>query len=427
VGKTTLVAAASAYISRRQSSFMRDRIVWIKGPNDAKQYKKSVRRASSIRPLVIFDTRVAADGWGVAKQLQFLREFFAAGSPAKLLTIGYDEDFLNRLRDDAPAPPRLLRVCRLNHYDSVCLFSCLAASDKWSPQELASILAMEDTSHRTFEFQDDAVNDPTKMVRDALHSFRKKRVYHRIGDGLPKHIVHFAASMNDQELGDCIRWANRQSEADNESSTSIPATRAELEELIRCTLAKEARALREEQYSQARSFRETLEEWQSLRSILPTRDAIEQELRSLHPKLQDAIRQRQYNEAEEYRNRRNWLEKQLHREEDYLQVEERFQQARIRARDLSFQSGGSVCSRSSYRSHLSSASRTSVRSNVSASSRNSLRSRASASSRNSLRSRASAASKSSLRSQTSSFSRSSGTKGHAEGGGAFRSTPRMFV
>ncbi|KAG7359464.1 CHAT domain containing protein [Nitzschia inconspicua] len=431
VGKTTLVAAASAYISRRPSSFMRDRIIWIKGPNDAKRYKKSIRQANATRPLVIFDTRVEADGWGQPKQMQFLLDLFGNGTKMKLITIGYDESFVHRLKEKTPVSPRTLRVGRLSHNDSVCLFACLASSDKLSPQELASTLSMSDPNQLLYEFQDDnSALDPIKMVTDALHNFRKKKVYHRIGEGLPKRIVHFAASMDETELAECIRWANRQSGSDGESPPAIPSTRAELEDLIRCTLAKEARALREEDYSQARNFRETLEEWQSLRSILPTRDAMEQELKSLHPKLQDAIRQRHYNEAEVHRNRRNWLEKQLHREEEYLQVEERFQQARLRARDMSFQSGGSVCSRSSFRSHVSNASRTSCRSNlsrVSFASSTSCRSNLSSASRSSRRSHVSAVSRTSVRSQLSSFSRSGADSKRRVGGGTFRSTPRMFV
>jgi hypothetical protein len=164
-------------------------------------------------------TRVDLDAWGQSKQQQFVRDFFASASNVKLNTVGYGVCLVHRLGDESPVPPLTVRVGRLNHFDSVCLFSCLVSSDDFSPQDLASILSMSDSNHlrTTFEFQDasNRLDHPTKMVMDALYSFRKKKVYPRIGEGLSKRLVHFAASMNKTELADCIRRAKRPNEVVN--------------------------------------------------------------------------------------------------------------------------------------------------------------------------------------------------------------------
>ncbi|KAL3921410.1 MAG: hypothetical protein SGILL_002760 [Bacillariaceae sp.] len=385
-GKTTLVAAAVDYVSKRASSFMRDRIYWVKGPDGATQWQKADARNKAkptFRPLVIFDSRVESEGWAKSHKDQFLLEVLSSGSQTKLISIGYDETVINDHKKHAAFLPRSLQISRLNHHDSVCLFSSLMSSADYTPNQLADILSMRSFQVApAFTMDDGTGADSAKVVMDALADFRKNKVYQRIGAGLPKRIVHMASNMPREELSYCIRWASRSNEIFDTSSTSLPSTRAQLEELIQCTLAKESRALRQEDYVNAREFRETLEELQSLRSILLTRTTLEEELSTVRPKLQDATRQRRYDDAEMLRNRRNWLERQLRREDEYLQTEQRFQHARQRARSFrSTSSVGSTSSRASVRSISSRGSVHSRGSRASYSSRSSRGSRVSFGSR----------------------------------------------
>jgi hypothetical protein len=381
VGKTTLVAAAVGYVSRRHSFFLSDHIIWVKGPDDAREWRKSDSRkktALAARPLIIFDARIETDAWTSARKAKFLLEVLSSGSQVKMISIGFDESIINHHRANSTFPPRSLHIERLNHHDSVCLFASLMSSSDHAPDDLASILSMPDVhSKPAFAMDDEAGTHDIRIVEDALMNYRKNKVYQRIGAGLPKHIVHMASNMPQQELEYCIRWANKGNEFPDTSSIEFPATRVQLEELIQCTLAKEARSLRQEDYPQAREFRETLEELQSLRSVLLTRQTLEKVLEAVLPKLQEAIRTRLYEQAEVLRNRRNYLERQLKRENEYLRTEEKFQQARRRASSFrsSSSSCGSVSSRGSARSAFS---RTSLRST---SSRASLHSRTSQSSR----------------------------------------------
>ena len=60
-----------------------------------------------------------------------------------------------------------------------------------------------------------------------------------------------------------------------------------------------------------------------MRSVLLTRATFEKVLEAVRPKLQEAIRTRLYEQAEVLRNRRNYLERQLKREDEYQQTEEK--------------------------------------------------------------------------------------------------------
>jgi len=337
-GKTTVVATAIEYITQRSASFMHDRIIWIQGPVDVKDWKQCVLQTTPTvsQPLVIVDLRTRT-----SDHLHLAQEILTNFSRCKMITIDHDDSIFSRLEKYCSLPARAIHIDRLNHFNSVCLFSCLVFSARFAPQLLASILSFghPSSNYSTDRERSIIISDhhSKDTILDAILHYRQEKLYQQIGAGNPRRILQVAATTTDAELSDWITRLRRGTETtDNNHTLGVltkpPTTRAQLEEYIRSILAKEAKALREEDYAKARGLRDCLEELQHLRSLFSTPSELKRELSELQQRLQDAICERNYVHAEDLRIRRERLKRQLKREEENQGSEHRFQHVRRHAR-----------------------------------------------------------------------------------------------
>jgi hypothetical protein len=146
----------------------------------------------------------------------------------------------------------------------------------------------------------------TKALRDNAASGRRKKIYERIGAGIPSAIRKAAFDISDEELADMMRLANRK-------AIEIHS-RAQLEEEIEIKVSEEARELTKKNFLSARDIRETIDELEGFRQSFPSLEELHEREKSLSRELDEAVASKKYDEASKMQDRLKKLQGDLSKE-----------------------------------------------------------------------------------------------------------------
>lgn len=332
-GKATLVAAVAKYIQQRQKSFLFEDVIWL--PNDAvgendkvvtmfdkmltllteqkgfvkntAVYKecrgKIIQEVNGQRLLLVVDGRNFTSASSLRNLEQFLKDMLQSLS-IKVVVIG------NAGLKASRVPSRTVEIGPLDFETSAFLFSRLVHSGRFSAPELAKILS------------------PKVNKVSAYPLKRNTLIFEKIGRGFPADIEQAAVDMNEKDLLELVRIAQR--------PCPQVSTRAGLEDEIQKKLSEEAIALRRKHYLRARDLRDLIDELQGLRQYLKSIEELTVELASLRERLEKATKSRNYDSANTIQKRLDAIEKQLEKENQWKDQwnEDRFEKITVRARDM---------------------------------------------------------------------------------------------
>ncbi|CAB9506688.1 expressed unknown protein [Seminavis robusta] len=316
IGKSSLVAATTRYIEQRHKSFLFDETVWLpvqegSAPSDDQLYSdlskifeliskasrapcqreqayaecwsRTLHQLHDKRPLIVIHRDCLCARFSMQSLDAFIRQLLKV-SNAKLITVGIP--LISGL-DSA-----VINVEALDFDATILLFARLSRS--------ASITAPQIITSLTTAL---ASSEDHDSCRGKLISWRRKRVYERLGAGVPTAIRKAALDIPDDELSELLRAAQRPF-VDVESRSDLDAKISELE-------MQECQELKGNKWLLARDTRETIEELECLCQSFPTLQDLLFEEKELEDSLQTAVSVKQYDNACQLQKRLDAVKQQI--------------------------------------------------------------------------------------------------------------------